>query len=80
MDNESLWELMGRVGALEAALSAVLSSSEIDATVRADALTSLERMAAALELGREPEATAFSSGWRLAIQSIFADNDLPRGR
>lgn len=80
MDNESLLELMGRVGALEAALSAVLSSSRIDATVRADALASLEKMAQVLELGREPEAKAFSAGWRLAIQSIFADEHLPRQR
>ena len=78
MDNESIFELMGRVGALEAALSAVLSSSGIDAAVRADALASLEKMAAVFELGREPEAKAFASGWRMAIQSIFAGEDLSR--
>ena len=78
MDNESLCELMGRVGALEAVLSAILSSSEIDAAVRADALASLEKMAAVFELGREPAAKAFSSGWRMAIQSIFAGEDLSR--
>jgi len=78
MDNESLLELMGRVGALEAALSAILSSSGIDPAVRADALASLEKMAAVFELGREPEANAFSSGWRMAIQSIFAGQDLSR--
>lgn len=77
MDNKSLLELMGRVGALEAALSAVLSSSEIGAG-RTDALASLEKMAAILELGREPEAKAFSSGWRLAMHSIFVGEDLPR--
>ena len=51
MDDESLCELMGRVAALEAALSAILSSSGIDAAVRAGALASLEKMAAVFELG-----------------------------
>ena len=78
MDDESLCELMGRVAALEAALSAILSSSGIDAAVRAGALASLEKMAAVFELGGEPEAKAFSSGWRMAIQNIFAGEDLSR--
>jgi hypothetical protein len=70
MDNESLLELMGRVGALEAALNAVLASVCVDSVVRDDVCASLERMAAVLELGQEPADKAFASGWRLAMRSL----------
>lgn len=73
MDDESLLELMGRVGALEAALNAVLTSVYANTAVRDDVFASLERMAAVLEQGEEPAAKAFASGWRLAMQSLLAD-------
>ena len=71
MKDDSLLELMGRVGALEAALSAILSSAHIDGAVRSDVRVSLEKMAVVLELGNDSAATAFSSGWRLAMRSLF---------
>jgi len=73
MEKESLLELTGRVGALEAALNVILSSPKIDSAVRSEVFTSLERMAALLELGNGPAAKAFLSGWRLAMQSVLAD-------
>lgn len=73
MDQEALLELAGRVGALEAALSAILSSTRIDNEVSLRVGASLERMAAVLEAGKDPAAKAFSSGWRLAMQSVLVE-------
>lgn len=74
MDEQSLWELMGRVGALEAALNSLLTSVHTNRAVRDDVLASLERMADVLEVAQDPAAKAFASGWRLAMQSLLANS------